>query len=64
MEERKIILIQDLLDQRKRKQQELAFYLAKKEELEKKLKWLKRDLDLTEHILKLIETEKIEEIKI
>ena len=64
MDERKIILIQDLLDQRKRKEKELKFYLEKRDELEKKLIYLKHDLALTDHIIKLIETEKIEEIKI
>lgn len=63
MEDRKIILIQDLLDSRKRKQKELEFYLAKKVELERKLAWLQKDLALTDHILKLIETEKLEEIR-
>jgi hypothetical protein len=62
MEDCKIVLIQDLLDSRRRKQKELEFYLSKKVELEKKLLWLQRDLALTDHILQLIEKEGIKEI--
>jgi len=63
MSERKIILIQDLLDQRKRKEKELEFYQRKLEELQRKLSFIQRDIVLTDHIIKLIEKEKIEEIK-
>ena len=63
MEERKILLIQDLLDSRKRRQKELEFYLAKRVEIERKLVWLQKDLALTDQILKLIESEKVEEIR-
>ena len=63
MEDRKIILIQDLLDHRKRKEDELAFYTKKREELEKKLFFIQADINLTEKIIKMIEKEKVEEIK-
>lgn len=63
MTTRKIILIQDLLDQKKRKEKELAYYTAKMEEYTRKLEFLQREIALTEHILKLISKEKIQEIK-
>ena len=63
MKENRIILIQDLLDQKKRKQKELAFYLERMEEYTKKMQYLQREIALTEHIIKLIEKEKITEIK-
>jgi type II secretory pathway component PulJ len=63
MKESRIILIQDLLDQKKRKQKELAFYLEKMEELTRKMQYLQRDIALTEHIIKLIEKDKITEIR-
>jgi type II secretory pathway component PulJ len=63
MKESRIILIQDLLDQKKRKQKELAFYLEKMEELTRKMQYLQRDIALTEHIIKLIEKDKITEIQ-
>lgn len=63
MNERKIILIQEILASRDLKRKELAFYLEKKEELERKLNYIRHELRLTDLILELIEKEKIEEIK-
>ncbi len=60
----KIILIQDLLDQKTRKQKELAFYKAKMQEFQEKLDAIRREIALTEYIIKLIEKEKIEEIRV
>lgn len=52
-----ILLIQDILDSRARAKKELAFYTGKKTELEKKLNDLRRELNLTDRILKLLEKE-------
>lgn len=62
-DEIKIILIQDLLDQKKRKEKELAFYTAKMNELAKKLNFIQRELALTEYIIQIIKKEKVQEIK-
>ena len=63
VEKSKIILLQDVFEHRKRKQKELAFYLQKKEELEKKLMYLRQEINLTDYVIKLIKTEKEIEIK-
>jgi hypothetical protein len=59
----RIILIQDLLDQKKRKEKELAFYLGKMKEYEEKLHFLQREIALTEKIIRLIEKDNLTEIK-
>jgi hypothetical protein len=63
MNDSKIILLDEIIEHKKRKEQELKFYLEKKEELERKLYWIKKEIDLTNNILKMIEKEAIEEIK-
>ena len=63
VEKSKIILLQDVFEHRKRKQKELEFYLQKKEELEKKLMYLRQEINLTDYVIKLIKTEKEIEIK-
>ena len=62
MNDRKIVLIREILDQRKLKQQELEFYLHRKNELEKKLSFIRKELVLTDKILQLIDKDRIEEI--
>lgn len=59
----KIIIIQDLLDTKARKEKELAFYQAELLKLEEKMKWLKMEIKLTNDIIKMIETEKLPDIK-
>jgi hypothetical protein len=61
--ESRIILIQDLLDQKKRKQKELEFYKSKVKEFKQKLDLIQRELALTETIIKIIEKDKVPEIK-
>jgi hypothetical protein len=63
MMNQKIILLDEIIEHKKRKEKELQFYLEKREELEKKLFWIKKEIDLTNNILKMIEKEAIEEIK-
>ena len=59
MEEDKslIVLLSDIHEQRKRRKAELEFYTEKKRELEIKLDFLRRDLALTETLIKLISKE-------
>ena len=61
--EAKIILLQDVYDMRRRKEEELAFYHSELEKLKAKVSVLNREIDLTNQIITLIEHERIFEIK-
>lgn len=63
MAEGKIILIQDLIDTKLRKEQELEFYQAELEKLQQKMWWVKKEIDLTEKIIDIIETEKVMDLQ-
>jgi len=53
----KIILLSDIMDQRERRLKELEFYSKKKEELERKLLIIQKDLALTDILIKMITKE-------
>jgi hypothetical protein len=57
-----ILLLQDLLDSRKRKADELEFYTEQKKQLEMKLTLLRREINLTDTILQMIRKEELIEI--
>jgi hypothetical protein len=57
-----ILLLSDLLNRRARKQKELLFYMEQKELLERKLISLRREINLTDEILRLIQREQLVEI--
>ena len=59
----KIIMLQDVYKLKEQKEKELSFYKEKLVELQDKLYWIERDLSLTKNIIKMIEDEKIQEIK-
>lgn len=59
----KIVLLADLLDLRKQKEQELKYYSERLEELNKKLYFLQKEVDLTNFIIDLIEKEKIMDLR-
>jgi len=63
MEEKKIILLSDFIDTRIRKEKELEFYQKQLEDIQQKMHWLQRDLDITNTIIDLIETEKVIDIR-
>jgi hypothetical protein len=63
MNDGKIILIQDLIDTKLRKEQELEFYQTELEKLQQKMWWVKKEIDLTETIINIIETEKVMDLK-
>jgi hypothetical protein len=58
-----IIIIQDLLDTKARKEKELYFYNEELKKLQEKMKWLKMEIKLTEDIINMIEREKLVDIK-
>lgn len=56
-DERKIILITDLLESKKRKEEELEYYREQLVELERRMSWVQQEIDLTNTIIDIIETE-------
>jgi len=62
-EEQRIILIADVIEQKLRKEKELEFYLKELEELQRKIGWLRREVDLTNTIIDMIKTESVYDIK-
>jgi len=63
MSDKKIILLKDVYKLKEQKEKELAFYKEKLAELQDKLYWIERDLTLTKNIIKMIEDEKVTEVK-
>ena len=57
-EEKKIILIADLIESNKRKKDELDYYNGQLEELERKMSFIQQEIDLTNRIIEVIEQEK------
>lgn len=53
-----IIIITDVIEMKKRKEEELAYYQEQLEILLSKMEWTRKEIDLTEHIIGLIEREK------
>jgi len=62
-EEQKLILISDFIEQKLRKEQELEFYLKELDELQRKIGWLRREVDLTNTIISMIKNEQVYDIK-
>lgn len=57
-----ILMISDLLDIRARKMKELQFYSDQLEELRIKMLYIQKEIDLTNQIIKMIETETLIDI--
>jgi uncharacterized protein YlaN (UPF0358 family) len=55
----KIILITDVIEQKLRKEQELEFYEKELEKLQSKMFWIKKEIDLTNRIISIIEAEEV-----
>lgn len=62
-DEQRIILIADVIEQKLRKEKELDFYLKELAELERKIGWLRREVDLTNVIIDMIKGEKVYDVK-
>lgn len=62
-EEQRLILISDFIEQKLRKEKELEFYLKELEELNRKIGWLRREVDLTNTIINMIKHEQVYDIK-
>lgn len=63
MTDRKILFITDLIDQRLRKEKEIEYYEKELEEITKKLFFLKKEKDLTELIINIIQSEKVIDVR-
>lgn len=59
----KIILLKDLKDLRAQKEQELKYYSERLEELNKKMFFIDKEIQLTNFIINLIEKEKIVDLR-
>lgn len=61
-EEKKVLLISDVYKFREEKERELKYYKECLTQLETKLYWVRKEIDLTNIIIKLIENEQIEDL--
>ena len=62
-DEKKIILITDLVDQRLRKEQEIDYYGKELRKIEERLAYLYKEKTLTETILSIVQAEKVVDIQ-
>ena len=64
MEENKnIILLDEILDLRTRKRKELEYYNQQLKELEMRMYFIQKEIDLTSNIITMIEKEKMVDLK-
>lgn len=61
-DERKVILLHEVIEQRLRKEKELAYYKKQLEEISNKIFYLDRELTLTNLIIDIIQGENIIEL--
>ena len=59
----KLIFLADIISSKERKEKELEFYAKEMQKLQDKMYWLRRDIDLTNTIITMIETENIIDFK-
>jgi len=62
-EESKLILITDFIEQKLRKEQELEYYLKELTELNRKIGFLRQEVDLTNTIINMIKAEQVHDVK-
>lgn len=58
-----IILLKDLKDMRAEKEREMKYYSDKLEELNRKMFFIRKEIELTNFIIELIEREKIIDLR-
>ena len=63
MTDKKIVFLADLIEQKLRKEKEIEYYESKLKEISIKLFFLKKEQDLTNLIINIIQHEKIVDIK-
>jgi len=62
-EEKRIIFITDLIDQRLRKEKEIEYYEAELRKIEEKLFFLRKEQSLTQFIIEIIQNEKVVDLR-
>ena len=62
MKDKKIVFLQDIISQKVRKEEELKYYAKQLQELENKMFFLKKEIQLTNFIIEAIEQEKITDL--
>jgi ribosomal protein S4 len=62
-DEHKLILLEDFLEQRLRKEQEISYYEKQLQEIEKKLFFLRKERELTATIIDMLSREKVVDLK-
>jgi len=62
-EKHKLILLEDFLEQRLRKEQEISYYEKQLQEIEKKLFFLRKERELTATIIDMLTREKVVDLK-
>ena len=63
MSDKKILFITDLIDQRLRKEQEITYCEKELQKIEEKLFFLRKEKQLTQFIIDIIEQEKVVDIR-
>ena len=63
MSEKKIILLSEIIETKIRKEKELEYYAKQLEELQRKMFFVKKEIDLTNVIIEIIENEKVMDIR-
>lgn len=63
MSDKSIIFITDLIDQRLRKEKEIEFYESELIKIEEKLFFLRKEKQLTQFIIDIIEKEQVVDIR-
>ena len=63
MQKTNIIVIQDLLDTKTRKEKELAFYQEELKKLQEKMHYVQLEIQLTSDIIVMIENERMMDLR-
>ena len=63
VDEKKIVLLTDFIEQKVRKEKELEYYTSQLEELQKKMFFLRKEIQLTNYIIEIVEQEKVIDIR-
>ena len=61
--ERKIVLLSDFIEQKVRKEKELEYYTQQLEELQNKLFFIRKEIELTNLIIDIIDKEQVINVK-
>lgn len=59
----KLILLADILENKVRKEGELAYYEKELKKLQEKMHWIQRDIDVTNIIIDMVKHEKVLDVK-